>query len=166
MGCYLRILGDFNPEELLSDCRVNLKPERLWKKGDAVGPTQRFCEVSGIQFVVSQAPREDYRRLFGQASFFLSANKEWVRSLAMDSRVEEAFLDFGLSQDLHPAYYRRLPLNLIQWSGVCRVEIELSFYAISEKGGGVGSHPNTQIPSGIAGHGEGERSDEHGCFPD
>ena len=125
-------MGNFNPEELLSDFRVDLKPACTWKKGDLFGRSKQ-CEVSGLQFFISKAPRDDYRRQFKEATVFLSDNKAWLQALTKDPRVEEAFLDFGLRQDSELAYYRRLPLNLIQWSGVCGVEIELSFYAILEK---------------------------------
>ena len=135
MGCYLRILGNFNPEELMLVHKVDLQPDSRWMKGDALRKNRQY-EASGIQFFVSDASHDDYRRQFKQAIAFLSANKEWLRVVTNDPRVEEAFLDFGLSQDSHPAYFRRLPRALIQWAGVCGLEIELSFYAISD------SHPN------------------------
>ena len=132
-------MGNFNPEELLSDHKVALQPNRTWKKGDSFGKDQK-CEVSGIQFFVSDAPYNDYRGQFNQAAAFLEANKEWLRALTKDPRVEEGFLDFGLNQDSYPAYFRRLPLSLIQWSAVCGIEIELCFFAISGESDDLSEH--------------------------
>lgn len=147
MGCYLTILGDFNPEELLSTYGIDLPPERTWQKGEIM-TKDRIREVSGIQFSVSKAPRDDYRRHFKEATAFLSVNKQWLRVLKKDPRVAEGCLDFGLAQDHHPAYYRRLPLNLIQWAAVCGVEIELSFYAVIGKSEDISQHAKTPEESG------------------
>lgn len=157
MGCYLRILGDFDPVELLADYKVDLQPDRTWRKGDDLRKNQK-CETSGIQFFVSEASHYDYRGQFKQATFFLSVNKGWLRALTKDPRVKERFLDFGLSQDSHPAYWRRLPLPLIQWSGVCGVEIELAFYAISDKSEDMSNQPLNAEGSGIAEQGGGGNS--------
>ena len=133
----------------MSDYNANVQPDRTWKKDDAFGKDQK-CEISGIQFFVSDAPHNDYRRQFNQAAAFLSANKDWLRALTKDPRVEEGFLDFGLIQDSYPAYFRRLPLSLIQWSAVCGVEIELSFFAISDKPDDISEHHLRAKNPGIA----------------
>ena len=133
----------------MSDFKVALRPDSTWKKGDALSKS-KTCEVSGIQFFVSEASHDDYRTQFKQATRFLSANMEWLRALTKDPRGEEGFLDFGLRQDSYPAYFRRLPLTLIQWSSVCGLEIELSFYAISNKSEDTSEQPLNTNESGFA----------------
>jgi hypothetical protein len=147
MACRLTIIGDFNPEELLSAYGIDLPPERIWQKGEIL-TKDRICETSGIQFFVSKAPRDDYRRQFKEAAAFLWVNKQWLRVITKDPRVAEGCLDFGLAQDHHLAYYRRLPLNLIQMAAVCSVEIELSFYAVTGKSEDISQHAKTPEESG------------------
>ena len=97
----------------MSDYGVTLQPDCLWKKHDAINNGQK-CDLSGLQYSISNAARDDYREQFKQAAAFLSANKQWLQVLIKDPRVEQGFVDFGLRQDSHPAYYRRIPLVLIQ----------------------------------------------------
>ncbi len=130
MGCYLRIFGDFVPDELLAEIKARTEPCRRWTKGDIETKQQKYPN-SGILFHVSDAPFDDYQRQFGDAVRFLWCHQEWIRATSRHQTVTAAFVDFGLKQDEYPAYFRRLPLALIQWAAVCFVEIELSFYAIS-----------------------------------
>ena len=139
MSSYLRIIGDFIPQKVIEELGIEIPPDCTWMKGD-VERNGKVNEYSGLQFTVSQASFNDYQKQFKQATRFLSKNKTWLREIARRDYVEEAVVDFGLDQDTHPAYFRRLPLTLIQWAAVCGVEIELSFYAVSGKKPDVSGH--------------------------
>ena len=54
MGCYLRIMGNVNPAELLSHYKVGLHPDDPWKEGDASGKNEKH-DVSGTQYFISKA---------------------------------------------------------------------------------------------------------------
>jgi hypothetical protein len=86
-----------------------------------------------LQLCLSEADFNDHKRQFAEAEAFLRHHYKAISAITTRTDTLDSVLDFGLAQSPAPAFYRRLPVGLIQIAASLRLSIELSFYAVARE---------------------------------
>src|SRR5437879_2240347 len=113
MACMLRIVGDFDPEALLTGFTWDAD---WWRKGE---PNHKGVprDHSGIQLCVSDAGFDELAAQVADAIEFLTDESSALSNVMGEAGVTEAVLDFGIAQYDQPAYSRRFPAPLVKLAG-------------------------------------------------
>lgn len=133
MSAVLRASGpDFDVDAFVADCDWNIA--KVFHRGEARNPrrTERKCQESGLNVVVSVAGFHEFPKQLEDAVEFLTRSAAEVRRLVTFPGVTGVVLDFGIAWRDVAAQSDQFPAELVRLAGACGIGLELSHYPVSE----------------------------------
>ena len=131
MSAILRIRGaEFDPDAALAGSPLAGIADRVFHRGEPRFRNKRH-EISGVQFVASNAEMEEFDRQIDEATAFLRTHREEIRRLAAAPGVEDATLDFGICWQDVVFQFDYLPPSLVRLAGELGLGLEISHYPCS-----------------------------------
>jgi len=134
MSCVLRVAGELlDLDKMLT--AIQIRPYRVWRKGEPDRLGKRVHANSGACFTVSDAAIEDCLEKFREAYAFLEENLQDATKIGSFPGVDSACLDFGVG--LSPEQFSQsctLTLDLLRLAVLASLEIEFTQYAASNPG--------------------------------
>jgi len=130
MSCILRVGGPgFNVDHFLR--AAALEPYRVDRKGER-GSSRRLAAEPGVHFLVSDRSFDDLDGQVAEATAFLKAHSQALRTIVSFPGVESPMLDFGVAWRDVAVQVDRVSAELLRLAGELGIGLQFSHYPVSE----------------------------------